>query len=41
MKKGEFQYESLKSKLNQNWENNIKRDVKEGLCEDVDGVLCW
>jgi hypothetical protein len=41
MKKREFQPESLKSKLKQKWENSIKRDVKEIVCEDVDGVLCW
>ena len=41
MKKREFQSESLKSKLNQQWENSTKRDVQEIVCEDVDGVLCW
>jgi hypothetical protein len=32
IKEREFQYESLNRKLNQNWENNIKRDVKEIVC---------
>jgi hypothetical protein len=41
MKKREFQSESLKRILNQQWENNIKRDVEEIVCEDVAGVLCW
>ena len=39
MKKREFQSESLKRKLKQKWENNIKIDVKEILCEEVDRVI--
>jgi hypothetical protein len=36
MKKREFQPESLKRKLKQKWENNVKRVVKETVSEDVD-----